>query len=220
MLVRIFPENSGEFERGHFRMKMKTIRRLALVSMAAATLTLGGCGNASVSSVTENDSAIASASGQIESAADLFTTDSSISSAAEASQSVESVISPQVIPADEITSSASASESTDSSASSDASGTDSTTSSSETVSSGTAYTNAGINMRAEASSDSSVLGTIEPGETVTVISTEGSWTKVEYGGVTGYVSSQYLTTNKKEAFDAALKAYGNYDSYYGTNTGN
>ena len=67
--------------------------------------------------------------------------------------------------------------------------------SSDNSSSSVMYTNEGINFRSEPSSDSSdnIIDTIEKGEQVEVISEENGWTKINYGGNTGYVSSKYLS---------------------------
>lgn len=54
-----------------------------------------------------------------------------------------------------------------------------------------------VNVRDQAqSSDSTVIGTIEEGETVTVVSKEGNWYKIRFEGQTGYVYKEYL--EKKE----------------------
>jgi uncharacterized protein YgiM (DUF1202 family) len=54
--------------------------------------------------------------------------------------------------------------------------------------------NAGVNMRSSASAidSSNVIGTIEKGETVTILGVEGDFYLVDYNGTTGYVSKQYI----------------------------
>ncbi|MBR0081254.1 MAG: SH3 domain-containing protein [Clostridia bacterium] len=52
-----------------------------------------------------------------------------------------------------------------------------------------------VNVRAEASSDSKLLGTIQKGVTVTILGTYGSWTKIQYGTGTAYVFSKYVKSN-------------------------
>ena len=54
------------------------------------------------------------------------------------------------------------------------------------------YTNDGVNLRSEASTDSSdnVVTTIEKGEKVEVLSNEGDWTRIKYNGKTGYVATR------------------------------
>lgn len=50
-----------------------------------------------------------------------------------------------------------------------------------------------LNMRHEMSTDSYVLERLEPGTKVTVVEKQGEWTKVTFGGETGYVSTAYLS---------------------------
>ena len=57
-------------------------------------------------------------------------------------------------------------------------------------------TTANVNLRKSASTSSSILDTIPKNTTIQVISKSNSgWYKVEYKGVTGYVSSKYVTLN-------------------------
>ena len=60
------------------------------------------------------------------------------------------------------------------------------------------YTNDGVNLRSEASTDSSdnVVTTIEKGE---VLSNEGDWTRIKYNGKTGYVATRFLS--EKNVYD-------------------
>ena len=55
-------------------------------------------------------------------------------------------------------------------------------------------TNVNVNMRSGAGTGYGILLTIPSGTEVKVNSTTSGWTNVSYGGKTGYVSSQYLTT--------------------------
>jgi len=50
----------------------------------------------------------------------------------------------------------------------------------------------GLNVRAGPSSQSNWLGTLENGATVSVISMEGNWAKINYNGSEAYVSAKYL----------------------------
>ena len=50
-----------------------------------------------------------------------------------------------------------------------------------------------LNVRQQASARSERLGAVENGATVTVLATEGSWTKIYTENLTGYVLSRYLT---------------------------
>ena len=53
---------------------------------------------------------------------------------------------------------------------------------------------ANLNMRKTASSSSSIVTKLANGTKVEVLGKQGTWTKVRVNGLTGYVSSQYLTT--------------------------
>ena len=63
------------------------------------------------------------------------------------------------------------------------------------------YTNDGVNLRSEASTNSSdnVVTTIEKGEKVEVLSNEGDWTRIKYNGKTGYVATRFLS--EKNVYD-------------------
>ena len=63
------------------------------------------------------------------------------------------------------------------------------------------YTNDGVNLRSEASTDSSdnVVTTIEKGEKVEVLSNEGDWRRIKYNGKTGYVATRFLS--EKNVYD-------------------
>lgn len=63
------------------------------------------------------------------------------------------------------------------------------------------YTNDGVNLRSEASTDSSdnVVTIIEKGEKVEVLSNEGDWTRIKYNGKTGYVATRFLS--EKNVYD-------------------
>ena len=60
------------------------------------------------------------------------------------------------------------------------------------------YVNAreGLNVRTGPSTSYSKLGKLSYGQSVTVISTSNGWSKINYNGSTGYVSSQYLQSTK------------------------
>ena len=59
----------------------------------------------------------------------------------------------------------------------------------------TAQTKVNLNLRSSKSTKTTVLMTIPKGKTVTVLTVEGSWSKVKYGSKTGYVANTYLTTS-------------------------
>ncbi|MCH3943396.1 MAG: SH3 domain-containing protein [Atopobiaceae bacterium] len=49
-----------------------------------------------------------------------------------------------------------------------------------------------VNVRAQPSTGSAILGTLGKGESVRVTGTSGDWDQIDYGGATGYVYSAYL----------------------------
>ena len=51
----------------------------------------------------------------------------------------------------------------------------------------------GVNIRAGAGTQTSVLGGLYRGQTVTVISSSQGWTKIKFAGSTAYVASRYLS---------------------------
>jgi uncharacterized protein YgiM (DUF1202 family) len=54
----------------------------------------------------------------------------------------------------------------------------------------------GVNIRSGASTQSTILGGLYRGQTVTAISSAGGWTKIEFAGSTAYVASKYLGKGK------------------------
>ncbi|WP_434797186.1 SH3 domain-containing protein [Terrisporobacter vanillatitrophus] len=57
-----------------------------------------------------------------------------------------------------------------------------------------------LNVRSGASTSYSVLGTLSSGTKIEVISTSDGWSKIKYNSQTGYVSSQYLSSNAPDDF--------------------
>jgi stage II sporulation protein D len=49
-----------------------------------------------------------------------------------------------------------------------------------------------LNVRASASTKSRVMGTLKKNQSVTIVSTTGSWYKIKFGKTTGYVSKTYI----------------------------
>ncbi|WP_438825624.1 SH3 domain-containing protein [Neobacillus drentensis] len=49
-----------------------------------------------------------------------------------------------------------------------------------------------LNVRSSASTKSKVIGSLKKNQTVTIVSTSGSWHKIKYGKTTGYVSKSYI----------------------------
>ncbi len=64
-----------------------------------------------------------------------------------------------------------------------------------TTTTGTAATvkcNSTVNFRSSANTSSTVLGELKNGTAVTIVATEGDWSKVTYAGKTGYIRSDFL----------------------------
>ena len=59
----------------------------------------------------------------------------------------------------------------------------------------TGVTNTRVNLRADASTGSKVIKILEKGTTVSLSGLNGSWYKATAGGVTGYISRQFVNTN-------------------------
>ena len=58
---------------------------------------------------------------------------------------------------------------------------------------------ANVNLRAKASTNSSVLATVPKGKNITYLSKSGSWYKVKYGSRTGYVSAKYVKVSSSSS---------------------
>lgn len=56
----------------------------------------------------------------------------------------------------------------------------------------------GVNLREGPNANKNVMASIPNGSKVKVLSSEGDWTKVEYDGKTGYVSSKYISEEKPQ----------------------
>ena len=65
-----------------------------------------------------------------------------------------------------------------------------------------------VRMRSEPSTGASVLGTYSAGTTMTVTGVNGSWYKVSYNGVTGYVRSDYVSLSGAAGGSAGSAASG------------
>ena len=60
-----------------------------------------------------------------------------------------------------------------------------------------------LNLRAQPSTTSAILGSLSHGETVRLLSTSGNWARIETrGGQTGYVQTRYLTSGEAGATPA------------------
>ena len=60
-------------------------------------------------------------------------------------------------------------------------------------------TTSGLNVRSGAGTSYSVLGSLSKGTKVEVISTTNGWSKINYNGSIGYVSSQYLSSSSTDS---------------------
>ena len=62
-----------------------------------------------------------------------------------------------------------------------------------------------LNLRSSASYGNNIVGSIPHGEVVEVLSRSGSWTRVTYGGTTGYVVSSFLSDGSAPGPSATVK---------------
>ena len=78
----------------------------------------------------------------------------------------------------------------------------STSSSTSTV----VYTTSALNVRSQPSTNSSKLGVLAEGAAITVKSSSGGWYAISYNGRTGYVSAQYVTSQKPSSVTPTVNA--------------
>ena len=86
---------------------------------------------------------------------------------------------------------------------------------------GTVTSDTGLNLRSEASTDASVLATLDYGTQVDVLSTsgDGTWHKVTYNGMTGYMSGDYLQVTEEQLYGQVMDGPLNIRSGPGTEYG-
>ena len=86
---------------------------------------------------------------------------------------------------------------------------------------GTVTSDSGLNLRSEASTEASILTTLDYGTQVDVLSTssDGSWHQVTYNGVTGYVIGDYLQVTKEKIYGQVTAGPLNIRSGPGTEYG-
>lgn len=79
----------------------------------------------------------------------------------------------------------------------------------------------GLNLRSEASTDAAVLATLDYGTQVDVLSTsgDGTWHKVTYNGMTGYMSGDYLQVTEEQLYGQVMDGPLNIRSGPGTEYG-
>lgn len=65
-----------------------------------------------------------------------------------------------------------------------------------------------LNVRAEASADSEIVGKMEKGSAATILGVEGDWLKITSGNVNGYIKAEYCkVAEEAEAFAKELNLY-------------
>ena len=86
---------------------------------------------------------------------------------------------------------------------------------------GTVTSDTGLNLRSEASTDAAVLATLDYGTQVDVLSTsdDGTWHKVTYNGMTGYMSGDYLQVTEEQLYGQVMDGPLNIRSGPGTEHG-
>lgn len=70
-----------------------------------------------------------------------------------------------------------------------------------------------LHLRGSASVDSAILDDIQSGENVKIIAQNNGWSKVEYDGTIGFVSSYYLGSNASSNMESAPNSYTVYTHY-------
>jgi hypothetical protein len=65
-------------------------------------------------------------------------------------------------------------------------------------------TGEGVRMRKSPSTEAEIIGYLNHGAEVVLVSGDGDWSKVEYGNSTGYVHKDYLSTSQPEPREALL----------------
>ena len=86
---------------------------------------------------------------------------------------------------------------------------------------GTVTSDTGLNLRSEASTDAAVLATLDYGTQVDVLSPsdDGTWHKVTYNGMTGYMSGDYLQVTEEQLYGQVMDGPLNIRSGPGTEYG-
>ena len=72
-----------------------------------------------------------------------------------------------------------------------------------TVTKTTMYAKSSVNVRSGAGTSHSKVGSLAKGQEVTKVGEENGWSKIEFNGTVGYVSSKYLSTEKVEVGNTA-----------------
>ena len=74
-----------------------------------------------------------------------------------------------------------------------------------------------LNVRSEASTSSSVIGSLSNGSKVTIVGESGSWYKINYGNTTGYVSKDYIQASGESNNSSNSSNSGNSSSETASN---
>ena len=72
-----------------------------------------------------------------------------------------------------------------------------------TVTKTTMYAKSSVNVRSGAGTSNAQIGSLTKGQEVTKVGEENGWSKIEFNGTVGYVSSKYLSTEKVEVGNTA-----------------
>ena len=75
----------------------------------------------------------------------------------------------------------------------------------------TMYAKSSVNVRSGAGASNTKVGSLAKGQEVTKVGEENGWSKIEFNGTVGYVSSKYLSTEKVSA-STANSSTGNSNS--------
>lgn len=75
----------------------------------------------------------------------------------------------------------------------------------------TMYAKSSVNVRSGAGASNTKVGSLTKGQEVTKVGEENGWSKIEFNGTVGYVSSKYLSTEKVSA-STANSSTGNSNS--------
>lgn len=69
----------------------------------------------------------------------------------------------------------------------------------------TMYAKSSVNVRSGAGTSHSKVGSLTKGQEITKVGEENGWSKIQFNGTVGYVSSKYLSAEKVEAGNATTK---------------
>ena len=85
----------------------------------------------------------------------------------------------------------------------------------------TMYAKSSVNVRSGAGTSNAKVGSLTKGQEVTKIGEENGWSKIEFNGTVGYVSSKYLSAEKVEAGNSNTgNTNSSNNNSSSTNTGN